>query len=263
MFMPSSVMLIALFGSPLTVELRAVPEVLKPASDVNESSALRLLSGRLTICKAVRLVAIDGVCVWTTSALSPVTVTFSSSVPTASVTLTLAGIAAFKVTSFNTAVLNPMSATVTEYVPPGSDGIVKPPSLADTVLNSAPVPLFFTLTSAPGMTPPDESTTVPESDVKKLPCACAALATPTITRTAAKILKSLDFIKRSLLEKTRDLREKYPVVCTCGSTGKVSKMRRQHSGQPWDPENRTAARSGRVSRTGRLTVNAHVFRGFS
>ena len=48
--MPSSVMLIALFGRPLTVELRAVPDVLKPASEVSASSALRLESGRLWIC---------------------------------------------------------------------------------------------------------------------------------------------------------------------------------------------------------------------
>ena len=52
MLMPSSVMLIALRGRPLTDELRAVPEVLKPGSDVSESSALRLVSGRLVICCA-------------------------------------------------------------------------------------------------------------------------------------------------------------------------------------------------------------------
>ena len=68
-------MLIALLGRPLTVELRAVPDVLKPASDVSESSALRLLSGRLVICAPVRFVEIDGDCVCTTRALSPVTVT--------------------------------------------------------------------------------------------------------------------------------------------------------------------------------------------
>src|ERR1051326_941771 len=180
MFMPSSVMLIALFGRPLTVELRAVPDVLKPGSEVSESSAFRLVSGRLVICAAVRFVAIDGGCVGTTSALSPVTVTFSSSAPTDSTTFTVAGIAAFSVTSLSVAVLNPMSDTVTEYVPPGSEGTVKPPSLADTVLNSAPVPVFLIFTSAPGMTPPDESTTVPDSEVKKLPWARAGAAAHTI-----------------------------------------------------------------------------------
>ena len=45
-------MLIALRGMPLTDELRAVPDVLKPGSEVSESSALRLVSGRLVICIA-------------------------------------------------------------------------------------------------------------------------------------------------------------------------------------------------------------------
>jgi hypothetical protein len=114
MLMPSSVMLIALFGSPLTVELRAVPDWLTPASEVSASSALRLVSGRFVICSPVRLVAIDGVFVCTTSELSPTTVTFSSSVPIDSVTFTFAGIAALSVTASRTAVLNPCSDTVTE-----------------------------------------------------------------------------------------------------------------------------------------------------
>ena len=113
MLMPSSVMLIELRGRPLTDELRAVPEVLKPGSDVSESSALRLLSGRLVICVPVRLVAIAGDCVCTTSALSPTTVTFSSRAPTWSATFTVAGTAALSVTEFSIAVLNPISVTVT------------------------------------------------------------------------------------------------------------------------------------------------------
>ena len=52
-------------------------------------------------------------------------------------------------------------------MPPGSDGTEKPPSLAVTVLSSAPVPLFLIFTSAPGITAPDESATVPDSEVKK------------------------------------------------------------------------------------------------
>jgi hypothetical protein len=69
-------MLIALRGMPFTDELRAVPDVLNPGSDVSESSALRLVSGRLVICALVRLVATEGDCVCTTSALSPTTVVF-------------------------------------------------------------------------------------------------------------------------------------------------------------------------------------------
>src|SRR5262245_45307999 len=171
--MPSSVMLIELRGKPLTLELRAVPDVLKPGSDVKESSALRLVSGRLVICVPLKLVAIDGDCVCTTRALSPMTVTFSSSAPTCKVTFTVAGTAALSVTSFRTDVLNPMSETVTENTPPGSEGIVNPPSDPGTASFCSPVPLFLTTTLAPGMTAPDESTTVPESEVKKLPCANA------------------------------------------------------------------------------------------
>jgi hypothetical protein len=50
-------------------------------------------------------------------------------------------------------------------------------------LYSAPVPLFLIFTSAPGITAPDESATVPDSEVKKLPCAYAReLAAATISR---------------------------------------------------------------------------------
>src|SRR5262245_33075160 len=190
MLMPSSVMLIVLLGSPLTVELRAVPEVLKPGSPVSESRALRLVSGRLAICTPVMLVAIAGDCVCTTVADSPTTVTFSSRVPTASVTFTLAGSEAFRVTELNTAVLNPINDTVTVYVPPGSDGTAKPPSLAVTVLYSAPVPLFLILTSAPGMTAPDESATVPDSELKKLPCASATVLAAATIRHASTPLRT-------------------------------------------------------------------------
>ena len=55
-----------------------------------------------------------GELVCTTSALSPTTVTFSSSAPTWSVTLTLAGTAALRTTVFRTEVLKPINDTVTE-----------------------------------------------------------------------------------------------------------------------------------------------------
>ena len=95
-----------------------------------------------------------------------------------------------------------MSDTVTAYVPPGSDATVKPPSLPVTAVNSSPVPLFLILTSAPGMTAPDGSITVPDSDVKKLPCAYAAeLAATTVARpiaTAASHFAKLCFIECSI-----------------------------------------------------------------
>ena len=111
--MPSSVMLMALFGSPLIVESRAVPEVLNPGSETSESSALRLVSGRLVICVPESVVTTAGVCVCTTRPLSPTTVTFSSTAPTAITTFTLAGTAAFRVTELSVVVLNPCSETVT------------------------------------------------------------------------------------------------------------------------------------------------------
>src|SRR5581483_4916904 len=197
MFMPSSVMLIVPFGMPATVELRAVPDVLKPGSDVSESSALRLVSGRLTICAPVRFVAIDGDCVCTTSALSPVTVTFSSSAPTCIVTLTLAGTAAFSWTELRVAVRNPISETVTEYMPPGSEGTVKDPSAPVTASYSSPVPVFLTFTFAPGITPPDESATVPDRDVKKLPCAKALVAQATTSDATTSVHASFTLIRTS------------------------------------------------------------------
>src|SRR5258706_403202 len=76
---------------------------------------------------------------------------------------------------------------LTEEVPPVSEGMVKPPSLPDTVVASAPVPVFLTLTSAPGMTAPDESTTTPDNEVKKLPCAEAPALVKATRRSAARM----------------------------------------------------------------------------
>src|SRR5437764_8603738 len=81
-------------------------------------------------------------------------------------------------------------------MPPGSDGIEKVPLMVVTVLFSAPVPLFLIFTSAPGMTPPDESTTVPDSDVRKLPCARAGAPETAVRNNAAKI----DHTRRRLIK---------------------------------------------------------------
>ena len=61
----------------------------------------------------VRFVEMDGDCVWTIVADSPMTVTFSSRAPTCRVTFTLAGTAAFNVTELSTTVLKPINETVT------------------------------------------------------------------------------------------------------------------------------------------------------
>ena len=104
----------ALRGRPLTVELRAAPEVLKPASEVSESSALRLDSGSVWICWPVRLVEIAGDVDCTTVADSPTTVMFSDSVPTCITTFTDAGSAALTVTELSVVVRKPASSTITE-----------------------------------------------------------------------------------------------------------------------------------------------------
>ena len=81
-------------------------------------------------------------------------------------------------------------------MPPVSEGMVKPPSLPDTAVTSEPVPVFLTLTSAPGMTAPDESTTTPDNEVKKLPCAEAPALVKATRKSAARMDQaSLTLIK--------------------------------------------------------------------
>src|SRR5258708_5676109 len=63
------------------------------------------------------------------------------------------------------------------------------------MLYFSPVPLFLTSTLAPGMTAPDVSVTVPDSDVKKLPCANAR-AVKENTRDAARSTQA----NRTLIE---------------------------------------------------------------
>jgi hypothetical protein len=74
------------------------------------------------------------------------------------------------------------------------------PFSAVIVLFSAPVPLFLIFTSAPGMTPPDESTTVPDNDVRKLPCANALVAARATRNNRARMDRtSLTLIKSSVV----------------------------------------------------------------
>ena len=70
-------------------------------------------------------------------------------------------------------------------------------------MNSAPVPVFLIFTSAPGMTPPDVSTTVPEREVKKLPCANAGAVAVLATIRAASARTSVDLINLSSLRTNR------------------------------------------------------------
>jgi hypothetical protein len=174
-FTPSSVMLTAARGRPLTVELRFVDAVSTPGSIVTALIASRLTSGRFEIWFASIVVAITDDCVWTIAAPA-VTVTTSSTPPTSSVALTVDCVETFSTTFGMTLFLNPSKVVVTAYVPGGSDGSRKNPFSSLTVWNSTPVALFFARISAPGMTPPEESTTVPDKVAVLAPCAYAGVA---------------------------------------------------------------------------------------
>jgi hypothetical protein len=81
---------------------------------VSESSALRLVSGKLWICWPVRFVEIAGDCDCTTVDDSPTTVTLSEMVPTCIVTLTAVGMPAAMLIFSSVVVRKPASSTTTE-----------------------------------------------------------------------------------------------------------------------------------------------------
>ena len=125
--MPSSVMLTALCGRPFTVAPRVLPPVrATPGSWFTKSNAPRPGSGRLVICFTLIVDATAADCVWT-SCVAASTMTVSSSLPISRIALTEAGALAPTMTSFRTAVLNPISATVTVYAPGSTAGIVNVP----------------------------------------------------------------------------------------------------------------------------------------
>ncbi len=62
-----------------------------------------------------------------------------------------------------------MREIVAVYTPEVMASIEKCPVASDTARYSKPVALFLIRTSAPGMTPPDESTTEPDSVVLAAP----------------------------------------------------------------------------------------------
>ena len=80
---------------------------------------------------------------------------------------------------------------------------MKPPSEPVTTLYFSPVPLFLTSTLAPGMTAPDVSATIPDSDVKKLPWAAACGAKNRTKNAASSIqanrtlIETLPFVART------------------------------------------------------------------
>ena len=111
--MPSIVMLIALWSSPLTIESRAPPAVETPGMPMRNSSALRDGTGRLLIWPTSTVVEIAVDWVWTSGAPVPSTDTVSSMPPTSSVARTSAGVAASTLRPLMATCLNPDSVTVT------------------------------------------------------------------------------------------------------------------------------------------------------
>src|SRR5258707_1093924 len=95
------------------------------------------------------------------------------------------------------------------------------------------------------MTPPELSTTVPERDVKKLPCACAAALTARV-RTAASTSR-ITLIYRSLLETNRlakNIKEATNVSgCLVWVNADLLEFERRPDVFRSDPANRSAARS--------------------
>jgi len=87
--MPSRVMLIELWSSPLMVELRLPAGVLTPGRLTTKSRTLRLVSGRfwISLVLIVDETVVD--CVWT-MALAASTLTVSETAPTSSTARTLA-----------------------------------------------------------------------------------------------------------------------------------------------------------------------------
>ena len=106
MLTPSSVMLIALCGRPLTVEFRTELAVCTPGKNCVKSSALRDPTGRLVIDFVLTVVDTAADCVCTIS-VACATVTESLTPPTSSVARTVAGTPADTMTSLRIACLNP------------------------------------------------------------------------------------------------------------------------------------------------------------
>src|SRR4029079_11241456 len=128
------------------------------------------------------------------SSLLAATFTVSASWPTSSVALIEAGVAHSTRTSRITAVLKPLSETVTTYTPGDTLGTLNSPSPLETASKATP-DSFLTVTVAPGRAPPALSTTVPLIEAFA-PCANAetpartASKASTDTRSAHRVIKA-------------------------------------------------------------------------
>ena len=128
------------------------------------------------------------------------TVTVSDNWPTSSTAFRDAGVPGSTRTSDMTAVLNPLSETVTEYTPGATPGTLKSPSPFDTASNDTP-DSFLTTTAAPGMAPPALSRTDPEMD--DVACANASVLVRTASAARRHTRRMLRVIKAPPSLKTK------------------------------------------------------------
>ena len=158
-----------------------------PGMSVPSWVKLRPFSGSsTTFCSSMTMPSVA--CEVSTSGASPVTVTASSTAPTAIVTSTRAVSLTRTVMPSRVVVLNPGSVALTLYRPGASSGTAKKPSAPVTTTRVWVVPWLTTSTVTPGTTAPVSSLTTPVIP----PVACAIAArTGTSTRSMTSI-SSLD-----------------------------------------------------------------------
>src|ERR1035437_2447174 len=159
-FMPSMVTFSAPRGSPLTDELRGLPDVCTPGWVPSNSTALRVAKGSSKICRPPMVLETAALEVCTISA-PPTTSTVSVEAPTSSLIYTVAGTPALTSMPEVRPTLNPDLLTAILYFAAAIDGSAHPPSSAVVVLKLWSVARLVTVTSAPGTAAPVGSVTTP------------------------------------------------------------------------------------------------------
>src|SRR5712691_7616953 len=120
----------------------------------------RPFSGSVWICSSLTVVPSSEDEVWT-SGEAPVTVIDSWTAPISRRMLTRNFWSTPNATSGTVTVLKPESSAFTVYLPVGNEGTVYSPFESVTTIRVRPVPVFVSVTEAPGMTAPDESVMTP------------------------------------------------------------------------------------------------------
>jgi hypothetical protein len=156
---------------------------------------LRPFSGSSTTCCS-SMVMPSVACEVSTSGASPVTVTASSTAPTAIAMSTRAVSLTRTVMPSRVVVLNPESVALTLYCPGASSGTAKKPSAPVVTTRVWVVPWLTTSTVAPGMTAPDASVTMPVMPPVACACAaCAATSTASMTSISSLNERAIDDLR--------------------------------------------------------------------